>query len=153
MNGITIGIFAAILALTLAITAWAAQRTRTATDFYAAGKGLTAAQNGFALAGDWCSAAAHFVGQDAIRAADRGGNLTLPLLAQYLGGGKGSAGGEIMLGFIAAVAVATIIAVVAGLTLACNVVIVEGRRKCSLAIIAMPSLHRRRVRPAHIGSA
>jgi Na+(H+)/acetate symporter ActP len=63
-------------------------------------------------------AAAHFVGQDAIRAADRGGNLTLPLLAQYLGGGKGSAGGEIMLGFVAAVAVATIIAVVAGLTLA-----------------------------------
>ena len=62
-------------------------------------------------------AAAHFVGQ-AIRAADRGGNLTLPLLAQYLGGGKGSAGGEIMLGFVAAVAVATIIAVVAGLTLA-----------------------------------
>jgi cation/acetate symporter len=348
MNAITIGIFAAILAVTLAITAWAARRTRTATDFYAAGKGLTAAQNGFALAGDWCSAAAflgftgltalygmdgalyaigplvafctvlliiaeplrntgtytlgdvihyrmkrppalaaavlgtivinlaymvpqmagggvllklllglpydvsvvlvglgmivyvaaggmlatswvqivkavlllsagaivllmalwqigfdplvffsadearygpsfllpgnllknpwdevslglgyvlglaglphvmtrfytvpdaktarrsvvwvmflagaffacttifglaaaHFVGQDAIRAADRGGNLTLPLLAQYLGGGQGSAGGEIMLAFIAAVAVATIIAVVAGLTLA-----------------------------------
>ena len=42
----------------------------------------------------------------------------MPLLAQYLGGGKGSAGGEMMLGFIAAVAVATIIAVVAGLTLA-----------------------------------
>jgi cation/acetate symporter len=62
-------------------------------------------------------AAAHFIGQDAIRAADRGGNLTLPLLAQYLGGGKGSMGGEIMLGFVAAVAVATIIAVVAGLTL------------------------------------
>jgi cation/acetate symporter len=65
-------------------------------------------------------AAAYFVGQDAIRAADRGGNLTLLLLAQYLGGGKGSAGGEIMLGFIAAVAVATIIAVVAGLTLAAS---------------------------------
>ena len=60
-------------------------------------------------------AAAHFVRQDAIRAADRGGNLTLPLLAQYLAGGKGSMGGEIMLGFV--VAVATIIAVVAGLTL------------------------------------
>jgi cation/acetate symporter len=63
-------------------------------------------------------AAAHFVGQDTIRAADRGGNLTLPLLAQYLGGGKGYAGGEIMLGFVVAVAVATIIAFVAGLTLA-----------------------------------
>ena len=45
MNGITISIFAAILSLTLTITAWAARRTRTATDFYAAGKGLTAAQN------------------------------------------------------------------------------------------------------------
>src|SRR5258706_2214086 len=58
MNGITIGIFAAILAITFGITAWAARRTRTATDFYAAGKALTGAQNGFALAGDWCSAAA-----------------------------------------------------------------------------------------------
>lgn len=62
-------------------------------------------------------AAANFVGQDAIRAADRGGNLTLPLLAQFLGGGKGSFGGDLMLGFVAAVAVATILAVVSGLTL------------------------------------
>jgi cation/acetate symporter len=62
-------------------------------------------------------AAADFVGQDAIRAADKGGNLTLPLLAQYLGGGPGSFGGDIMLGFVSAVAVATILAVVSGLTL------------------------------------
>ena len=62
-------------------------------------------------------AAADLVGQDAIRAADKGGNLTLPLLAQYLGGGKGSFGGELMLGFVAAVAVATILAVVSALTL------------------------------------
>jgi cation/acetate symporter len=62
-------------------------------------------------------AAANFVGQDVIRAADRGGNLTLPLLAQYLGGGKGTFGGDLMLGFVAAVAVATILAVVSGLTL------------------------------------
>jgi cation/acetate symporter len=62
-------------------------------------------------------AAANFVGQDVIRAADRGGNLTLPLLAQYLGGGKGTLGGEITLGFVSAVAVATILAVVSGLTL------------------------------------
>lgn len=62
-------------------------------------------------------AAADFVGQDAIRAADKGGNLTLPLLAQYLGGGKGSFGGDLMLGFVAAVAVATILAVVSALTL------------------------------------
>src|SRR5467141_3189382 len=47
-------------------------------------------------------AAANYVGQDAIRAADTGGNLTLPLLAQYLGGGKDSFGGNLMLGFVAA---------------------------------------------------
>lgn len=62
-------------------------------------------------------AAANFVGQDVIRAADKGGNLTLPLLAQYLGGGQGTFGGDLMLGFVAAVAVATILAVVSGLTL------------------------------------
>lgn len=62
-------------------------------------------------------AAAHFVGAEAIRAADRGGNLTVPLLGQFLGGGEGTLGGGLMLGFISAVAVATILAVVAGLTL------------------------------------
>jgi cation/acetate symporter len=62
-------------------------------------------------------AAADFVGQDAIKAADRGGNLTLPLLAQYLGGGAGTWSGEVMLGFVSAVAVTTILAVVSGLTL------------------------------------
>lgn len=68
-------------------------------------------------------AAADFVGQDAIRAADKGGNLTLPLLAQYLGGGKGSFGGDLMLGFVAAVAVATILAVVSALTLSTSTAI------------------------------
>ena len=62
-------------------------------------------------------AAADLVGQDTIRAADKGGNLTLPLLAEYLGGGKGTFGGELMLGFVSAVAVATILAVVSALTL------------------------------------
>jgi cation/acetate symporter len=62
-------------------------------------------------------AAATFVGQDALKAAGGGGNLTLPLLAQYLGGGKGTLGGDMMLGFVAAVAVATILAVVSALTL------------------------------------
>lgn len=63
-------------------------------------------------------ASAVLVGQDAIRAADKGGNLALPLLAQYLGGGPGTLGGQIFLAFVAAVAFATILAVVAGLTLA-----------------------------------
>lgn len=62
-------------------------------------------------------ASASLVGQDAIRAADKGGNLALPLLAQYLGGGPGSIGGQIFLAFVAAVAFSTILAVVAGLTL------------------------------------
>src|SRR5260221_370569 len=206
---LTLGIFIVILLITLGITYWAARRTHTTSDFYAADSQLTASQNGFALAGDWCSAAAflgftgltalygmdgafyalgplvafctvlfliaepmrntgkytlgdiirsrmmtrfytvpdakparrsvvwvmflagaffagttlfglaaaNFVGQDAIRAADKGGNLTLPLLAQYLGGGKGTFGGDLMLGFVAAVAVATILAVVSALTL------------------------------------
>jgi cation/acetate symporter len=50
------------------------------------------------------------VGHDAIVAVDKGGNMAAPLLAQALGG-------TALLGFIAAVAFATILAVVAGLTL------------------------------------
>jgi cation/acetate symporter len=50
------------------------------------------------------------VGPDAIRAVDAGGNMAAPLLAEVLGGTP-------LLGFIAAVAFATILAVVAGLTL------------------------------------
>ena len=46
-----------------------------------------------------------------------GGNLASPLLAEAVGGGAGTAGGAILLAFIAAVAFATILAVVAGLTL------------------------------------
>jgi len=53
---ITLVIFAVILLISLGITYWAAKHTRTTSDFYAADGTLTAAQNGFALAGDWCSA-------------------------------------------------------------------------------------------------
>ncbi|HEY3014226.1 MAG TPA: cation acetate symporter [Nocardioides sp.] len=45
------------------------------------------------------------------------GNLASPLLAQTVGGGADSTGGAILLAVIAAVAFATILAVVAGLTL------------------------------------
>jgi len=45
------------------------------------------------------------------------GNLASPLLAEAVGGGPGSAGGAILLALISAVAFATILAVVAGLTL------------------------------------
>ena len=46
-----------------------------------------------------------------------GGNLASPLLAQTVGGGADSTGGAVLLALIAAVAFATILAVVAGLTL------------------------------------
>lgn len=63
-------------------------------------------------------AAAHFVGRDAILASGGGGNLALPLLAEYLGGGPGSIGGAVFLSFVAAIAFTTILAVVSGLTVA-----------------------------------
>ncbi len=46
------------------------------------------------------------------------GNLASPLLAEAVGGGEGTWGGSILLAVIAAIAFATILAVVAGLTLA-----------------------------------
>ena len=46
-----------------------------------------------------------------------GGNLASPLLAEAVGGGAGSTGGAVLLALISAVAFATILAVVAGLTL------------------------------------
>jgi cation/acetate symporter len=63
-------------------------------------------------------AAAYYVGSLRIAASDKGGNLAAPLLAQFLGGGAGSLTGNVLLGLVAAVAFATIVAVVAGLTLA-----------------------------------
>jgi cation/acetate symporter len=49
--------FLIIVALTLVITYWAAKRTRSTKDFYAAGRSVSAVQNGLALAGDYMSAA------------------------------------------------------------------------------------------------
>lgn len=63
-------------------------------------------------------ACAHYLGADAVKAADKGGNLAAPLLAQYLGGGAESFAGNFLLALVAAISFATIVAVVAGLTLA-----------------------------------
>jgi len=52
-----IGFFLAFVLLTLAITWWAARRTSTTEEFFAAGRSITGRQNGFALAGDFMSAA------------------------------------------------------------------------------------------------
>ena len=56
-NWVAIGMFAAFVAATLYITKWAAKRTRSASDFYTAGGGITGFQNGLAIAGDYMSAA------------------------------------------------------------------------------------------------
>ena len=49
--------FLVIVALTLAVTYWAARRTRSTREFYAAGRSISPLQNGLALAGDYMSAA------------------------------------------------------------------------------------------------
>lgn len=49
--------FLIFVGATLGITYWAARRTKSASDFYAAGGGITGFQNGLAIAGDYMSAA------------------------------------------------------------------------------------------------
>lgn len=49
--------FFAFVVLTVGITIWAARRTKSANDFYAAGGGISGFQNGLAIAGDYMSAA------------------------------------------------------------------------------------------------
>ncbi len=62
--------------------------------------------------------AAMNVGAAKISSIDAGGNMAGPLLAQFIGGGEKSILGNLFLAFVAAVAFATIVAVVAGLVLA-----------------------------------
>jgi cation/acetate symporter len=56
-NWHAIAMFLAFVALTMGITYWAASRTKSTTDFYTAGGGITGFQNGLAIAGDYMSAA------------------------------------------------------------------------------------------------
>jgi cation/acetate symporter len=56
-NWTAISMFAGFVVLTLFITKWAAARTKSASDFYTAGGGITGFQNGLAIAGDYMSAA------------------------------------------------------------------------------------------------
>ena len=57
LNPIAILCFLLFVVATLGITYWAAKKTKTASQFYAAGGGITGFQNGLALAGDYMSAA------------------------------------------------------------------------------------------------
>ena len=54
---LTFAVFAAVILLTMWITYVASSRVRSASDFYTAGGGLSGLQNGWAIAGDYLSAA------------------------------------------------------------------------------------------------
>jgi cation/acetate symporter len=56
-NWTAIAMFAVFVAGTMFITKWAAAKTKSASDFYTAGGGITGFQNGLAIAGDYMSAA------------------------------------------------------------------------------------------------
>ena len=64
-NATAISFFLVFIGLTLGITFWAARRTRSTDQFFAAGRKVTARQNGLALAGDFMSAAA-FLGNSGL---------------------------------------------------------------------------------------
>jgi cation/acetate symporter len=54
---LTTSLFVLVVLVTLGITVWAGRQTKTATDYYAGGRSFTGVQNGFAVAGDYMSAA------------------------------------------------------------------------------------------------
>src|SRR5688572_1615446 len=56
-NFVSMAFFFIFIIATLGITFWAARKTKTTEHFYAAGRSITPIQNGFALAGDYMSAA------------------------------------------------------------------------------------------------
>jgi cation/acetate symporter len=56
-NWTAISMFAVFVIFTLFVTKWAAGKTKSASDFYTAGGGITGFQNGLAIAGDYMSAA------------------------------------------------------------------------------------------------
>ncbi len=58
LNIPAIVMFFAFIVFTLGLTVWAARKTKSASDFYTAGGGITGFQNGLAIAGDYMSAAA-----------------------------------------------------------------------------------------------
>ncbi|WP_423200399.1 Cation acetate symporter [Cupriavidus sp. H19C3] len=57
LNPIAIGMFVVFVVATLGVTRWAARRNHSVADHYAAGGKITAMQNGWAIAGDYMSAA------------------------------------------------------------------------------------------------
>src|SRR6478735_4903218 len=56
-NVLSVSMFILFVCITMYITYWAAKKTKTTSEFYAAGRSITGFQNGLALAGDYMSAA------------------------------------------------------------------------------------------------
>src|SRR4051794_11465524 len=56
-RGLTIALFLAVVVVTLGITFWASRQSKTAADYYAAGRSFSGFQNGLAIGGDYMSAA------------------------------------------------------------------------------------------------
>src|SRR6059058_426540 len=54
---VTLVLFLIVVGITLVITGWAARRTRTTVQFWAAGRSIKGWQNGMAIGGDYMSAA------------------------------------------------------------------------------------------------
>src|SRR5438552_16108117 len=54
---LTLTLFLIVVGITLVITGWAARRTKTTVQFWAAGRQIKGWQNGLAIAGDYMSAA------------------------------------------------------------------------------------------------
>ncbi|MEE1826403.1 cation acetate symporter [Streptomyces sp. BE20] len=105
------------------------------------------------------------VGSAEVRHANPAGNTAVPLLALVLGGGNGSTGGVLLFAVISAIAFATILAVVAGLTLASSAAFAHdiwagawrGRPRRSRGLrarrAAVPASRRARGEPANGASA
>jgi cation/acetate symporter len=54
---VTVPLFLVLIAVTTGVVIWSAHRTKSAADFYTAGGGISGTQNGWAIAGDYMSAA------------------------------------------------------------------------------------------------
>ncbi|NMC48492.1 MAG: cation/acetate symporter ActP [Desulfovibrio sp.] len=72
-NAVSIGFFFLFVAATLVITYFAARKSKSASQFYAAGRSVTGLQNGLALSGDYMSAASFLgiAGLVALKGYDR----------------------------------------------------------------------------------
>jgi cation/acetate symporter len=79
-NSSAIAFFVLFVGMTLLITWWAARRARTVEDFFAAGRRISGRQNGFALAGDYMSAAS-FLGITGLVATSGFDGLIYPVAA------------------------------------------------------------------------